>query len=81
VLRPEPGKPLRVRMAETTQALHRDLPPTTLWTYGGHYPGPTIEARRGHAFDVVWEGRSPIKPDPYLTSYGFAEFWLDGEPA
>ncbi|APA88636.1 transporter substrate-binding domain-containing protein [Paraburkholderia sprentiae WSM5005] len=33
------------------------------------------------AFDVVWEGRSPIKPDPYLTSYGFAEFWLDGEPA
>jgi branched-chain amino acid transport system substrate-binding protein len=33
------------------------------------------------AFEVVWEGRSPIKPDPYLTSYGFAEFWLDGEPA
>lgn len=31
------------------------------------------------SFDIVWEGRSPIKPDPYLTSYGFAEFWLDGE--
>jgi spore coat protein A len=67
VLRPEPGKPLRVRMAETTQALHRDLPSTTLWTYGGHYPGPTIEARRGHAFDVVWEnafcGAEADKPD------------------
>jgi len=32
------------------------------------------------AFDIVWEGRHPVKPDPYLTSYGFAEFWLDGEP-
>jgi branched-chain amino acid transport system substrate-binding protein len=31
------------------------------------------------SFDIVWEGRGPIKPDPYLTSYGFAEFWLDGE--
>ena len=61
VLRPEPGKPLRVRMAETTQALHRDLPSTTLWTYGGHYPGPTIEARRGHAFDVVWENALPAR--------------------
>lgn len=33
------------------------------------------------AFDVVWESSSPVKPDPYLTAYGFAEFWLDGEPA
>jgi branched-chain amino acid transport system substrate-binding protein len=30
-------------------------------------------------FDVVWESRDPIKPDPYLTAYGLAEFWLDGE--
>lgn len=33
------------------------------------------------SFDIVWEGRGPVKPDPYLTSYGFAEFWLDGESA
>lgn len=32
-------------------------------------------------FDVVWEGREPVKPDPYLTTYGFAEFWLDGDAA
>jgi len=32
-------------------------------------------------FDVVWEGREPVKPDPYLTTYGFAEFWLDGDSA
>lgn len=33
------------------------------------------------SFDIVWEARNPIKPDPYLTSYGFSEFWLDGESA
>lgn len=32
------------------------------------------------SFEIVWESRRPIKPDPYLISYGFAEFWLDGEP-
>ncbi|MCW5258267.1 amino acid ABC transporter substrate-binding protein [Verminephrobacter aporrectodeae subsp. tuberculatae] len=33
------------------------------------------------AFDVVWESRSPIKPDPYLTAYGFSDFWIEGEAA
>ncbi|MGE7138441.1 multicopper oxidase family protein [Luteibacter sp. NPDC031894] len=61
VLRAEQGKTLHVRMAETTQKLHRDLPPTTLWTYGGTYPGPTIEARRGQPIDVVWENALPKK--------------------
>lgn len=27
-------------------------------------------------FDVVWEGSGPVKPDPYLTTFGFTEFWL-----
>ncbi|MES2946129.1 MAG: transporter substrate-binding domain-containing protein [Pseudomonadota bacterium] len=27
-------------------------------------------------FDVVWEGTMPVKPDPYLTTFGFTEFWL-----
>ncbi|CAM2155104.1 Aliphatic amidase expression-regulating protein [Pararobbsia alpina] len=31
------------------------------------------------SFRVVWESRQPVRPDPYLTAYGFAEFWLDGE--
>jgi spore coat protein A len=55
------GKPLHVRMAQTAQKLHRDLPPTTLWTYGGHYPGPTIEARTGQPIDVIWENALPRK--------------------
>jgi spore coat protein A len=60
-LHAQAGKPLHVRMAESSQKLHRDLPPTTLWTYGGHYPGPTIEARTGEAFDMLWENALPAK--------------------
>ena len=33
-------------MTQITQQLHRDLPPTNLWAYGGVYPGPTFEALR-----------------------------------
>jgi branched-chain amino acid transport system substrate-binding protein len=28
-------------------------------------------------FDIVWEGKEPIKADPYLSTFGFSEFWLD----
>lgn len=27
-------------------------------------------------FDVVWESSAPVKPDPYLSTFGFSEFWL-----
>lgn len=27
-------------------------------------------------FDVVWEATAPVKPDPYLSTFGFSEFWL-----
>lgn len=27
-------------------------------------------------FDVVWESSEPVKPDPYLSTFGFSEFWL-----
>lgn len=61
VLHAEHGKPLHIRMAQTTQKLHRDLPPTPLWTYGRHYPGPTIEARSGQPLEVIWENALPRK--------------------
>lgn len=28
-------------------------------------------------FNIVWEGKEPIKADPYLSTFGFSEFWLD----
>lgn len=29
------------------------------------------------AFELLWQAAAPIKPDPYLTTDGFAGFWLD----
>lgn len=33
-------------------------------------------AREDGGFDVVWQAAEPVKPDPYLTTYEFSEFWL-----
>ena len=42
------GSPLyEIAARSFRQRLHRDLPPTPLWGYGGRFPGPTIEVRRG----------------------------------
>lgn len=27
-------------------------------------------------FDIVWQASAPVKPDPYLSTFGFSEFWL-----
>jgi spore coat protein A len=43
-----------IAMTELEQQLHRDLPATTVWGYGGTYPGPTIEARRDFPVTVRW---------------------------
>ena len=61
VLHAEHGKPLHIRMAASEQKLHRDLPPTMLWTYGGTHPGPTIEARSGQPVEVTWENALPSR--------------------
>ncbi|HEX3597136.1 MAG TPA: multicopper oxidase domain-containing protein, partial [Polyangiaceae bacterium] len=42
-------------------AIHRDVPPTPFWTYGGALPGPTIEARSGHPILVEWSNELPTK--------------------
>lgn len=31
----------------------------------------------GGDFELLWQAHAPIKPDPYLTTDGFAPFWLD----
>jgi len=33
-------------------------------------------ARADGGFDVVWQAAEAVKPDPYLTTYEFSEFWL-----
>lgn len=41
-------------LTQVRQKLHRDLPLTTFWGYGGSYPGPTIEASVGNPVTVLW---------------------------
>lgn len=54
------GVPLYdVNMVPFQKKLHRDLPPTPLWGYNGHYPGPTFEARRGSPIAVQWRNSLP----------------------
>jgi Multicopper oxidase len=55
---------LRVRMVPRRRRLHSELPPTLLWTYEGHLPGPTIEVRRGQALRVEWVNALPAR-SPY----------------
>ena len=48
---------LTVRMRTADVTLHSELPPVTMWTYEGAYPGPTIETVGGRPLRVVWENR------------------------
>lgn len=59
-----PGKSLpcyRMEMREFSKSLHRDLPPTRLWGYGGSFPGPTLEARSHEPLLVEWVNGLPEK--------------------
>jgi len=51
----------RIAMRQTEAKLHRDLPATKLWTYGGSWPGPTIETRSGQRIQVEWANELPEK--------------------
>lgn len=61
VLNASDGKVLHVSMKETEQKLHRDLPPTRVWTYGGCMPGPTIEVQSGKVARIDWRNDLPTK--------------------
>jgi spore coat protein A len=44
-----------IPIREVSQQLHRDLPPTRVWGYGGSYPGPTLETTTGQPIRVTWQ--------------------------
>ncbi|KAA2258148.1 multicopper oxidase domain-containing protein [Solihabitans fulvus] len=57
LLRPRPQgdvSHVTVRMRATWARLHSELPPSRVWAYDGHFPGPTIEVRRGQRLRVSW---------------------------
>jgi spore coat protein A, manganese oxidase len=50
---------LHIEMQPANVRVHRDLPPTRMWTYGGSAPGPTIEARTGEGLVIDWTNHLP----------------------
>ncbi|MFE9694819.1 multicopper oxidase family protein [Micromonospora sp. NPDC005806] len=76
-----PSGTTEIDLVESYIRLHSQMPPTRLWTYGGHFPGPTIEVRRGQRVRIAWnnklKGATPVKavwvrpdgPGPGLLPY------------
>jgi spore coat protein A len=54
-----------VKLVSQHVRLHSQLPPTPMWTYEGHYPGPTIEVESGQKVRIAWQneltGTIPVK--------------------
>jgi spore coat protein A len=51
----------RFTMRQVQTTIHRDVPPTPMWSFGETVPGPTIEARSGHGLLVEWLNALPEK--------------------
>ena len=51
----------RVPMRQVEYKLHRDLPATPLWCYGGASPGPTFETRSGQPLLIEWPNELPAR--------------------
>ncbi len=54
----------RLAMRAIAGKLHRDLPPTRLWSYGGSVPGVMFETRSGQGLSVEWANELP--PNHFL---------------
>jgi spore coat protein A, manganese oxidase len=50
---------LRITMREIHTKVHRDVPPTRMWSYGPTALGPLIEARSRQPLQVEWINRLP----------------------
>jgi spore coat protein A len=51
----------KIAMRAASVKLHRDLPPTRVWTYGGSIPGLTLETRSGRPLAVEWVNELPSR--------------------
>jgi spore coat protein A len=58
---PLQGHPLRITMREIQAKMHRDLPPTRLWSYGPDAIGPLLEARSHEELVVEWSNQLPSR--------------------
>jgi spore coat protein A len=51
----------RMAMRAVRQKVHRDLPPTRMWSFEDSFPGPTIETESGEAMIVEWANELPAR--------------------
>ena len=51
----------RVAMREISAKLHRDLPPTRMWTFGGSPTGVLFDTRGGEGQLIEWANELPLK--------------------
>jgi spore coat protein A len=51
----------RIVMRKVETKVHRDLPATSVWSYGNTAPGPTIEARKGQPMLIEWVNNLPTQ--------------------
>ncbi len=51
----------RIAMREMLVKVHRDLPPTRVWVYGGSFPGPVFDTRSGQGLIVEWANELPAR--------------------
>ncbi|ALO96951.1 hypothetical protein SHL15_5899 [Streptomyces hygroscopicus subsp. limoneus] len=82
VLRPAADDVLReteIALRPTWVRLHPQLPPTLMWGYDGHVPGPTIEVRRGQRVRIAWTNRIP-KDSEYPVTSVEVPLRTDGRP-
>jgi spore coat protein A len=49
----------RIAMREVHQKVHRDLPPTRMWSFEEGFPGPTLEIQSGQGAIVEWANELP----------------------
>jgi spore coat protein A, manganese oxidase len=49
----------RIEARSITSRVHRDIPPTSFWSFGPSTPGPTFETRTGEPLLVEWVNALP----------------------
>ncbi len=64
MVRPSTGphaRPFRIEMREIHAKVHRDVPPTRMWSYGPTALAPLIETRTHQTIHIEWSNRLPTQ--------------------
>jgi spore coat protein A len=62
IVRPSgPHHSLTVTMREIQTKVHRDVPPTRVWSYGPNAMAPVIEARAHQSLQITWVNKLPAE--------------------